>query len=96
MYNILLKTFLLAACVKIANCRDLVCNSGTDQQCRRCHYDYGGEKKAFRRASSGGHTNRICQSKYTLYVNNTFQAEFILFVKMFVKLVDNNVHQVGR
>ncbi|KAI0235597.1 hypothetical protein LSAT2_013874 [Lamellibrachia satsuma] len=39
-------------CTEIANCVLHVCKSGTDQQCRKCEFDYGGDKKAYRLASS--------------------------------------------
>ncbi|KAK2162033.1 hypothetical protein NP493_1547g00000 [Ridgeia piscesae] len=48
-------------CKRIHNCRFRRCTSGTNQHCGRCEHDHGGEKKAYRLVSRGGHSNRVCE-----------------------------------
>ena len=59
IYTNYINSQLLAACTTIDHCDRLVCNSGTDQQCRKCEQDYGADKKAYRLVSN----NRVCESK---------------------------------
>ncbi|KAK2139493.1 hypothetical protein NP493_6387g00001 [Ridgeia piscesae] len=50
-------------CVRINNCEQLICTSGTNQYCKRCEHDHGGEMKAYRLVHKDGYNNRVCESE---------------------------------
>ncbi|KAI0207550.1 hypothetical protein LSAT2_007818 [Lamellibrachia satsuma] len=56
----------------IDHCRHRVCSSGTNQRCRKCNYDYGGDKTAYRLASRNGYSNRICEKICSWRSDSTF------------------------